>query len=543
MIRFGVIVSVVVAAVGLLVVGAIAGELALVYGSIALAALALLLLIVGVVIWRDGVFASSAQRAERALEPAGAVGRPGRPAAGPGTPADRRDRPAATPGPRPAAGPGPGLQGGDTREFRTPIGALPERDTPAERDRHSAEPRPTEHVLHPVAGRPGHEPPHRDGPAREAVPGDRPGREAAVADRPGRDAAAERASREAAPGDRPGREAAAADRAAREPVSARRPDRVERYSTVVGSERSDPADDPTRLAHRLDSLTDFGRQAGPEVASSAPSPTGRPGGERLPVRAGSDPLAGPISGRRSAGDPLTAPSPGSGRATPAEPDRSPGADGDASVPSSPVPAAPVPSTAASARTMRLPTSATADLDPRGPEPRPRVPSGADPRPPAESAASAAPVGPTFGPPPATLPASREAGPAADEPGATVGGALAGGAAIGGDLVGGGLAGGATVGGDLAGGAPVGAAVGDSVPDSPAAAATATTDGGPDAPPALGPDDEVSVVPGIARYHKADCILIRFLSEDDLEVTSRRDAEVAGCAPCRACRPDRPSPTG
>ncbi|MGB6456954.1 MAG: hypothetical protein WBH47_21005, partial [Streptosporangiaceae bacterium] len=412
MIRFGVIVSVVVAAVGLLVVGAIAGELALVYGSIALAALALLLLIVGVVIWRDGVFASSAQRDERALEPVGAVGQPGRPAAGPGTPADRRDRPAAMPGPRPAAGPGPGPQGGDTREFRTPIGALPERDAPAERDRRSAEPRPTEHVLHPVdpAGRPGHEPPQRDGSAREAAPGDRPGRETAAADWPGRDAAADRSSREAPPGERPGREAAAVDRAAREPVSARRPDRVERYPTVVGPERSDPADDPTRLAHRLDSLTDFGRPADTEVASSAPSPTGRPGGERLPGRAGSDPLAGPVSGRRSAVDPLTAPSPGSAPARPAEPDRGPGADPDL-----PLPAVAVPSTAASARTMRLPTSATADLDPRGPEPRSRVPSGADPRIPAEPAASAAPAGPRFAAPPVTLPASRETGPAADEP--------------------------------------------------------------------------------------------------------------------------------
>jgi hypothetical protein len=51
------------------------------------------------------------------------------------------------------------------------------------------------------------------------------------------------------------------------------------------------------------------------------------------------------------------------------------------------------------------------------------------------------------------------------------------------------------------------------------------------------------VPGIARYHKADCILIRFLSADDLEVMSRRAAEAADCAPCRACRPDRASESG
>jgi hypothetical protein len=51
---------------------------------------------------------------------------------------------------------------------------------------------------------------------------------------------------------------------------------------------------------------------------------------------------------------------------------------------------------------------------------------------------------------------------------------------------------------------------------------------------------VSVVPGIARYHTADCILIRFLSEDDLEKMSLQAAEKIGCAPCRACRPEQPA---
>jgi hypothetical protein len=49
---------------------------------------------------------------------------------------------------------------------------------------------------------------------------------------------------------------------------------------------------------------------------------------------------------------------------------------------------------------------------------------------------------------------------------------------------------------------------------------------------------VSVVPGIARYHTADCILIRFLGEDDLETMSQREAEAAECVPCRACKPDK-----
>ncbi|HKD87384.1 MAG TPA: hypothetical protein VKB62_02530 [Streptosporangiaceae bacterium] len=49
---------------------------------------------------------------------------------------------------------------------------------------------------------------------------------------------------------------------------------------------------------------------------------------------------------------------------------------------------------------------------------------------------------------------------------------------------------------------------------------------------------VSVVPGIARYHKSGCILIRFLGEDDLETMSRAAAEESGAQPCRACRPDK-----
>src|ERR1700735_559947 len=56
MIRFGVIVSVVAVAIGLLIAGAVSGELTLVYVSIGLAAVALLMLIVAVVVWRDEVF-------------------------------------------------------------------------------------------------------------------------------------------------------------------------------------------------------------------------------------------------------------------------------------------------------------------------------------------------------------------------------------------------------------------------------------------------------------------------------------------------------
>ena len=50
--------------------------------------------------------------------------------------------------------------------------------------------------------------------------------------------------------------------------------------------------------------------------------------------------------------------------------------------------------------------------------------------------------------------------------------------------------------------------------------------------------EVSVVPGIARYHLADCILIRFLGDDDLESMSLPAAEAAGYVPCKACKPEQ-----
>jgi len=67
----------------------------------------------------------------------------------------------------------------------------------------------------------------------------------------------------------------------------------------------------------------------------------------------------------------------------------------------------------------------------------------------------------------------------------------------------------------------------------------------DKPPAdpepAGPDPnlEVTVVPGVPRYHNAQCILIRFMGENDLEKMTLGVARQAGCTPCRACLPDQP----
>jgi hypothetical protein len=60
------------------------------------------------------------------------------------------------------------------------------------------------------------------------------------------------------------------------------------------------------------------------------------------------------------------------------------------------------------------------------------------------------------------------------------------------------------------------------------------------PDPVGPDPnaEVTVVPGVPRYHNARCILIRFMGENDLDKMTRAAAREAGCTPCRACLPDQ-----
>jgi hypothetical protein len=50
--------------------------------------------------------------------------------------------------------------------------------------------------------------------------------------------------------------------------------------------------------------------------------------------------------------------------------------------------------------------------------------------------------------------------------------------------------------------------------------------------------QVTVVPGVARYHRSECILIRFLGAGDLEIMTRQEAEEAKLVPCRACQPDQ-----
>jgi len=79
--------------------------------------------------------------------------------------------------------------------------------------------------------------------------------------------------------------------------------------------------------------------------------------------------------------------------------------------------------------------------------------------------------------------------------------------------------------------------GDAGADEPGETAGAVAD----APASL--DDQVTVVPGVPRYHRRGCILIRFLSDGDLETTTRHEAEAGGSVPCKACQPDKPAPAG
>ena len=62
------------------------------------------------------------------------------------------------------------------------------------------------------------------------------------------------------------------------------------------------------------------------------------------------------------------------------------------------------------------------------------------------------------------------------------------------------------------------------------------------PEPAGPDPnmEITVVPGVPRYHNARCILIRFMGENDLDKMTLAAAREIGCTPCRACLPDEPN---
>jgi hypothetical protein len=66
----------------------------------------------------------------------------------------------------------------------------------------------------------------------------------------------------------------------------------------------------------------------------------------------------------------------------------------------------------------------------------------------------------------------------------------------------------------------------------------TSDRGGDASrDAVPSDQDVTVVPGVPRYHRSECILIRFMGDNDLQRMPVEQARKAGCTACRACQPD------
>ena len=71
------------------------------------------------------------------------------------------------------------------------------------------------------------------------------------------------------------------------------------------------------------------------------------------------------------------------------------------------------------------------------------------------------------------------------------------------------------------------------------ATTITKAAAPASGAASAADMEVTVVPGVPRYHRGSCILIRFMGDSDLDKMTVAAAKEAGCTPCRACLPDQP----
>jgi hypothetical protein len=51
---------------------------------------------------------------------------------------------------------------------------------------------------------------------------------------------------------------------------------------------------------------------------------------------------------------------------------------------------------------------------------------------------------------------------------------------------------------------------------------------------------VLIVPGIPRYHRRGCTLIRFLKDSDLELMTRQEAVDGEFIACKACQPDKPA---
>jgi hypothetical protein len=78
---------------------------------------------------------------------------------------------------------------------------------------------------------------------------------------------------------------------------------------------------------------------------------------------------------------------------------------------------------------------------------------------------------------------------------------------------------------------------DPDPGTAAAEEAAEPEGEPPAPAAGDTSGLVSVVRGVPRFHREDCVLIRFMPENDTQKMPVAQAREAGCTPCTACEPE------
>jgi hypothetical protein len=471
-IRFGVVLTVVLAAMGLLASGVLANSLLLVYLAIGAAALAAIMLTAGVLIWREEVFgpSSAAQASPAAKQAAGpspvlaatGVAQPGRSAGG---------------------------AAGDV----VTIGALAQDDFVVEPPPPALPPRPD------WAGRlePQRYPDWPAPPQQQEQPdwlerSDQPGREeqldrARPVDRPEQPDWAERP-------DRPERSEHLEPRKAAEPAARQGSAGQERASGSPSGARPEPLAEPVPGPRRGDEPASDGLPPASRGAAGAdelrPRPARGPVAQSLGERGADVPAwsffnkpgkpsvarpdltqvvgaeAGAVQSGESAGPGTSrelteSGEPGRSR----EDDESPKAARTAGAAGPDAARAPVTGTAEGAdRAAAEPTERDAPAEP--PEPGP-----AEPEPVSAAAEHAAPDG------------AAVAGPEAE---------------------------------DL----------------SPAG--TAVRDGHA----VRGPDTEVTVVPGITRYHRSQCILIRFLGPEDVQSMTRQAAEMASYVPCKACRPEQ-----
>jgi len=463
-IRFGIVLSVVLIAIGLLVTGVVAGSLLLVVISIGVALLAFLLLIGVVISFRHEIFGrtpvevAGAQVSPRALAGSGAK-----------APSSRRDGPAMA-----ASRPG--------ADTATRAGRVPPAEA-AERRRPERSARPPADVDDRGRGKQQPARPLAKPAASAAAAGG--GQQAAAARNKAQQAPFARAPRR----DAPAAATSSAPLANDEPAEPQTAQRERARSEQAAKQASD-----ARGAPNLES-TDRERLANQHGARRLD----RPGAEQQHERGQAEPRRASRLEResaRAAGSRQAAPGSASSRGTPETAPEKP--DVSRSVRSE---AAAAGSGAASSEAAGAEASATT------------------PR--AAAAASA-------GPP------AKPAEPVTDE---AVGDGSANRPGTAGKL---------DAQGPDAAARKERAASSEPVASQPAMANASAAGGQPDRRPegpARADDDEmqVSVVPGITRYHRGDCLLIRFLSADDLEVMTKSAASEGGCVPCKACKPDQAAP--